>query len=57
MNSSGVGDLHVRLQLYTPEELAPEEETLIKRLGEIQVAPTERRAKGFWSKVKESLGA
>ena len=57
VNSSGVGDLHVRLQLYTPEELAPEEETLIKRLGEIQVAPTERRAKGFWSKVKESLGA
>ncbi len=57
VNSSGVGDLHVRLQLYTPEELAAEEETLIKRLGEIQVAPAERRPKGFWSKVKESLGA
>ena len=46
-----------RLQLYTPEELTPEEETLIKRLGEIQVAPVQRRPKGFWSKVKESLGA
>lgn len=57
VNSSGVGDLHVRLQLYTPEELAVEEETLIKRLGEIQFAPAERRPKGFWSKVKESLGA
>jgi hypothetical protein len=34
-----------------------EEERLIKRLGELQVAPLERRPKGFWSKVKESLGA
>lgn len=57
VNASGTGDLHVRLQLFTPEELAPEEETLIKRLGELQSAPMQRRQKGFWSKVKESLGA
>lgn len=57
INASGIGDLHVRLQLFTPEELTPEEETLIKRLGEIQRAPAQRRPKGFWSKLKESLGA
>lgn len=57
VNASGVGDLQVRLQLYTPEELTPEEESIIKRLGEIQVAPAQRRPKGFWSKVRESLGA
>lgn len=57
VNASGVGDLHVRLQLYTPEEVSGEEESLIKRLGEIQIAPAQRRQKGFWSKVKESLGA
>jgi molecular chaperone DnaJ len=57
VNASGVGDLHIRLQLHTPDTLIEEEERLIKRLGEIQVAPLERRAKGFWSKVKESLGA
>jgi molecular chaperone DnaJ len=57
VNASGVGDLHVRLQLFTPEDLAPEEESIIKRLGELQVAPAQRREKGFWSKVKESLGA
>ena len=57
VNASGVGDLHVRLQLFTPEELTSEEESLIKRLGEIQKAPAQRRPKGFWSKVKESLGA
>jgi molecular chaperone DnaJ len=57
VNASGVGDLHVRLQLFTPEEMTPEEENLIKRLGEIQTAPAQRREKGFWSKIKESLGA
>ena len=57
VNASGVGDLHVRLQLFTPEEITVEEETLIKRLGEIQKAPAQRREKGFWSKIKESLGA
>ncbi|MEO5579799.1 MAG: molecular chaperone DnaJ [Gemmatimonadaceae bacterium] len=57
VNASGVGDLHVRLQLFTPEQLNSEEEALIRRLGELQVAPAERSAKGFWSKVKESLGA
>ena len=57
VNASGVGDLHVRLQLFTPEELVAEEESLIRRLGEIQSAPAQRRPKGFWSKVKESLGA
>ena len=57
VNASGVGDLHVRLQLFTPEELTSEEESLIKRLGEIQKAPAQRRQKGFWSKIKESLGA
>ncbi len=57
VNATGIGDLHVRLQLFTPEELTVEEETLIKRLGEIQVAPAQRLPKGFWSKVKESLGA
>jgi len=57
VNASGVGDLHIRLQLHTPETLLEEEERLIKRLGELQVAPLERRPKGFWSKVKESLGA
>ena len=56
VNSSGVGDLHVRLQLWTPDKLSPEEETLIKRLVELQSVPP-ARPKGLWSKLKESLGA
>jgi molecular chaperone DnaJ len=57
VNASGVGDLRVRLQLHTPESLGDEEAQLLRRLGELRpTAPTERE-RGFWAKVKESLGA
>ncbi|HMG70296.1 MAG TPA: molecular chaperone DnaJ [Gemmatimonadaceae bacterium] len=56
INSSSSGDLHVRLQLWTPENLSEEEQVLIKRLGEVQNVPP-ARAKGLWSKIRESLGA
>ena len=57
VNAGGVGDLHVRIQLWTPDKLSPEEETIIRRLAELQAKPPERQSKGFWAKVKESLGA
>ncbi len=56
INSSSTGDLHVRLQLWTPDVLSEEEEALIRRLAELQRVP-EGRPKGLWSKLKESLGA
>jgi molecular chaperone DnaJ len=56
INSSSLGDLHVRLQLWTPDNLGAEESALVKRLGEIQDVPAPR-PKGLWSKLKESLGA
>ena len=56
VNASGVGDLHVRVQLWTPDDLSAEEESIIRRLGELQKAPRSR-SKGFWSKMKEALGA
>jgi len=56
INSSSTGDLHVRLQMWTPDSFSDEEATLIRRLGEIQTVP-EHRSKGLWSKLKESLGA
>jgi molecular chaperone DnaJ len=56
INSSSFGDLHVRLQLWTPENLSSEEEALIRRLGEVQNVPP-ARPKGLWSKIRESLGA
>jgi molecular chaperone DnaJ len=56
INSSSMGDLHVRLQLWTPDVLSEEETTLLRRLGELQKVP-ENRPKGLWNKIKESLGA
>ena len=56
INSSSTGDLHVRLQLWTPESLSDEEAALIQRLSEVQKVPP-ARPKGLWSKIRESLGA
>ena len=58
VNSSGVGDLHVRVQLWTPDSVSREEEELLNRLATLQSAvPEQARSKGFWSKMKEALGA
>lgn len=57
VNASGVGDLHVRIQLWTPDALSAEEEELIKRLAELRTKAPAPQQKGFWNKVKESLGA
>ncbi len=57
VNASGSGDLHVRVQLWTPDELTREEETLLRKLAEIESKPPQTRAKGFWTKMKEALGA
>jgi molecular chaperone DnaJ len=57
INASGTGDLHVRLQLWTPDVLIEEEAQLLRRLHEIHPIAPARRERGFWAKVKESLGA
>lgn len=57
VNSNGTGDLHVRVQLWTPDSLSPQEEQLIRQLGEIQQSVPVDRGKGFWAKMKEALGA
>jgi molecular chaperone DnaJ len=56
VNASGAGDLHVRVQVWTPQKLSKEETKLIEKLHEIQAKPPEKREKGFWAKMKEALG-
>lgn len=55
VNASGVGDLHVRVQVWTPQELGKQEERLIEQLLEVQEQPPEQREKGFWAKMKEAI--
>ena len=58
VNSGGVGDLHVRLQLWTPDSVSGEEEALLKQLAAFErIPPVESRDKGFWAKMKEALRA
>jgi len=56
VNASGVGDLHVRVQLWTPDSVSREEEQLLRQLAETQ-KPPQAREKGFWTRMKEALGA
>lgn len=55
VNASGVGDLHVRVQVWTPQDLETDEERLIEQLHEVQARPPEKRSKGFWAKMKEAI--
>jgi molecular chaperone DnaJ len=57
VNSGGTGDLHVRVQLWTPDTLSEQEERLIGELAQIQRSVPADRGKGFWAKMKEALGA
>ncbi|MFM2141261.1 MAG: hypothetical protein RLZZ25_1526 [Gemmatimonadota bacterium] len=55
VNASGTGDLHVRVQVWTPSTLSREERALVEQLGAMQQKPPEKREKGFWAKMKEAI--
>jgi molecular chaperone DnaJ len=58
INAAGTGDLHVRVQLWTPEEIGPEEREAIERLHALRPkVELSSRGKGFWARMKEALGA
>ena len=57
VNATGTGDLHVRVQLWTPQSVDGQEEALIKELGSLQGQAPAQREKSIWSKMKEALGA
>jgi molecular chaperone DnaJ len=59
LNGTVRGDQLVRVVVWTPDELTPDQEELLRRLSEVETRPPEtvrRRAhKGFWSRVKEAF--
>jgi molecular chaperone DnaJ len=57
VNASGVGDMHIKVQLWTPQVLEGPEEDIIKQLAALQGAAPAQREKSIWSKMKEALGA
>jgi molecular chaperone DnaJ len=56
LGQSAVGDLLIRVHVWTPEKLTPEQERLFRQLADIEGDPPKREA-GFWSKLREALGA
>ncbi len=57
VNASGVGDMHVKVQLWTPQSMQDGEEELIKKLAALKGSAPPQREKSIWSKMKEALGA
>lgn len=59
LEGGGRGDELVRVVVWTPEELTPEQEEALHRLREVESPAPEhigRKArKGFWSRVKEAF--
>ncbi len=56
LGQSSKGDLLVRLRVWTPERLSEEQERLFRELAKLEGEPP-KRSPGFWSKLKEALGA
>lgn len=56
LGHAGRGDLLIRVHLYTPEALTEEQREVFRRLAEVEAQPP-KRSSGFWSKLKEALGA
>lgn len=55
LGQSGRGDVHVRIHIWTPERLTPEQERLFRELASIE-GDAPKRESGFWSRLKEALG-
>jgi molecular chaperone DnaJ len=56
LGQDGKGDLLVRIHVWTPEGLNDEQERLFRELAKLEGEPP-KRSPGFWSKLKEALGA
>ena len=56
LGQSAKGDLIVRVHVWTPERLSAEQERLFQELAKLEGEPP-KRSPGFWSKLKEALGA
>jgi len=56
LGQNAKGDLLIRVHLWTPERLTDEQEQLFRELAKLE-GEAPKRSPGFWSKLKEALGA
>lgn len=55
LGQSGRGDLHIRVNVWTPERLNAEQERIFRELAQHEDEPP-GHGKGFWARIKEALG-
>ena len=58
LSRGGRGDLHVRLQVWTPTHLTREQEELFKQLADLEGDPPgdESIGRRFWNRMREAFG-
>jgi molecular chaperone DnaJ len=58
LGEGGRGDLHVRVHVWTPAKLDPEQERVFRELARVEGAPpAEDGLKRLWKQFREALGA
>ena len=59
LGEGGRGDLHVRVQVWTPTKLTPEQEELLRELAKVESGPPSEASVGrrFWNQIREAFGA
>jgi molecular chaperone DnaJ len=56
LGRAGTGDLNVRIHVWTPDNPTSEQQELFRQLAKVEGEPP-KRDPGFWSRLKEALGA
>jgi molecular chaperone DnaJ len=56
LGEGGHGDLHVRVHVWTPTKLTPEQRKVLEKLREIEDAPPEKESGKFWDTIRRALG-
>ncbi|MBW8839477.1 MAG: molecular chaperone DnaJ, partial [Gemmatimonadetes bacterium] len=57
LGDAGHGDLHVRVHVWTPTRLTPEQRKMLEKLSEVEDAvPEESSGSNFWDSIRRALG-
>jgi molecular chaperone DnaJ len=56
LGEGGHGDLHVRIHVWIPTKLSPEQRKLLERLRDVEDAPPEKESSRFWDTIRRALG-
>jgi molecular chaperone DnaJ len=59
LGSSGHGDLHVRVRVWTPTHLSAEQKAVFEQLARVETAPPAdaRAGRKFWDEIRRAFGA